>query len=189
LPRTGTNDLWHADHVLAKIAEHLVGPAGDLMACYTAGPPEEEHGAALLRRGEGVGAPACEAVDRRVGRHLHELELRDRPADVVERDWCAPADLREHLGKQLPVPIGLVQTPQHFAPDVLAVAGDVKPGRLHPLGGRDECLGREQVRRVRQRTARGFRELEAGAVVETDRRTARGSASSTSASDRTPLCP
>jgi hypothetical protein len=162
----GRRDLRDAGHVRPEVAEHLARRARDRVARHAPGAAEEQHGAPLLGRAHGVALPAREAVERRVGVGLRELELGEGAAHVLERERRARAHVGERAAEPLAVLGHGVEPPQHLGAQRVVVAGDVEAGGLGALRGRDERLRREQVRQVRERGALGRGEREARAVVE-----------------------
>src|SRR5262245_11844284 len=63
----GRHDLGDTDHMLAEVAEHLIGLAGHAVTLHTPSFPEEQQRAPFLALREGVALAAGEAVERRVG--------------------------------------------------------------------------------------------------------------------------
>src|SRR5205823_75688 len=164
----------NAGNVLLEVAEHLIGVPRYRMAPDAAGPAEEEHRASLLRRRQRLVDATRITIDRRISVDLRELELGDRTAEIVEGDWRARLHMSKHAREELPIVLARVEAAQDLVPNVVIVTGEVEPGGLDPLCGRNERLRREQVRQGRRN--RRYCRMGLG--------TTSGSASSTSVSDR-----
>jgi hypothetical protein len=132
---------------------------------HAAGVAEEEQGALFLIVREGAPISPRVPIHGPIREHQAEDELRDRLAHVVERDPAIP-HLREHPGEELAVERDVVQATEHFRPDVVVAAGEVETRHLDALGERNERLGGEEVREVREGEAFGRRELQPGRIVE-----------------------
>src|SRR5712691_11039118 len=120
----GRHDLWDTEHMLAEVAEHLIGLSGHAVTLHAPGLPEEEQRTPFLALREGVALAAGEAVDRRVGEDESELNLSNRFSAVLEVNGCSSCNLRERLAEELPIRVDSVQPAQHFVANVVVVTGE-----------------------------------------------------------------
>ena len=104
--------------------------------------------------------------DARVITGMATTPETDRMGDIVVPDRRARFHVRERSSKQGAVARVVVEAPGDFGTNVVIVAGEVEPGLFHALGRRDERLGREQMREVRQRLPLRIGEGKAHPVVE-----------------------
>src|SRR5215467_6951340 len=103
--------------MLLEVAEHLVRLSRDRVAADAAGPAKEQHRAPLLGGGHRVVRPARIPVDRRIRVDLSKFELRDRPADVVERDRRARLHVAKDTREEVAVVAAGVETAQYLVPN------------------------------------------------------------------------
>ena len=79
--------------------------------------PKKKQGPAFLLRRHGVAVPSSELIERRIGEHERELELRDRLAEHEEVDRRAELDFGEYVSEQRAVGRRGIQDRQRLLPD------------------------------------------------------------------------
>jgi hypothetical protein len=144
--------------VLLEVGEHLVRGAGHRVAPRATGPPEEEERAALLGAVERPARAARVAVDRCIHERERELELGYRAREHLKVDRRPVADAWEDFAEELTVAGNGVHAPSDLRTDRVVVSREGEARHLGALGRRDERLGDEQVRLVREPRALGQRE-------------------------------
>ena len=109
---------------------------------------------ASLRSVERVPLAARVPVDRRVRERQRELELRDRAREHLERDRRRRGAPRERPRRTASGRRATAFEPaHHLGADGVVVAREREARDLGALGRRDERLGDEQVRLIRERLA------------------------------------
>src|SRR5262249_5469524 len=126
----------------------------------------EKQRPSFLLVSQGIFLPPRELIYRGVGKNQCELKLGNGKTEHIESDGTAGAYRGEDFAEPLAVFSHTVDPAQHFITNVEVVSGKSEARHLDSFGRRNERLGDEQVRQVREAESFRRREQKAGAVIE-----------------------
>src|SRR5581483_10921018 len=123
--------LRNADTVFLEVAKHFIRTSGYGVTLNASCLTEKQNGSSLLGLAHGPSLTTREFVDGSISVHLRELELSDGCAEHIECDGRS-----------------ILQPTQHLVANGEVVSRKIETRRFGPLGGRDKCLGGQQVGQI-----------------------------------------
>src|SRR5581483_3361676 len=140
--------LRNADTVFLEVAKHFIRTSGYGVTLNASCLTEKQNGSSLLGLAHGPSLTTRVFVDGSISVHLGELELSDGCTEHIECDGRSILHLRERFAEEIPVGGNIIQPTQHLVANGEVVSRKIETRRFGPLGGRDKCLGGQQVGQI-----------------------------------------